>query len=138
MERADRARVRMGFNHAQLKEAAATLFRALDDRDAPRVATTFSSFLQDLESYLRGDLRTDYEGLLRHSSEFVRRLAERILSEAESFPRAYAELRTRWRGVAAVDLLSEVFRDELETLVSALLKRMRVEERLLAALESVA
>ena len=128
----------MGFTHARLKDAAAALFRALDERDASRVATAFAGFLEDLEGYLRNDLRADYGALLHSPSDFVTRLAERILSEAESFPRAFAELRTRWRGVAAGDLLSEAFRDELETFVSELLKRMRVEERLLAALESVA
>jgi len=34
--------------------------------------------------------------------------------------------------------LTQAFRDELETLVSNLLKRIRIEERLLSALSSVA
>jgi hypothetical protein len=35
-------------------------------------------------------------------------------------------------------LLTQAFRDELETFVSTLLKRIRVEERLLTAFSSVA
>jgi hypothetical protein len=61
-----------------------------------------------------------------------------VLVEQEHFPQQVEVLAARWRLADAQMLLTQAFRDELETLVSNLLKRIRIEERLLTAISSVA
>ncbi|HUA09499.1 MAG TPA: hypothetical protein VMA98_09515 [Candidatus Acidoferrales bacterium] len=124
--------------HTQLHEDAAALFRALDDRDAESVRSLFTRFIRDLRLHLSVDLNAGYRLLMRHQSEFVRRMAERVIQDQGLFPQQFAVLCARWERADAQMLLSQSFRDELETLVSNLLKRIRVEERLLSALTSVA
>ena len=124
--------------HSELHADAAALFRALDDRDAEAVRSLFTRFIRDLRAHLEVDLSAGYRLLMRHSSEFVRRLAERVLQDQALFPQQFAMLCARWERADAQMLLTQTFRDELETLVSNLLKRIRVEERLLSALTSVA
>ncbi|HTX57964.1 MAG TPA: hypothetical protein VMD47_12765 [Candidatus Acidoferrales bacterium] len=124
--------------HAQLHDDAAALFRALDDGDGERVASLFGRFIDHVKTHLDIDLAVGYTLLRRHPSEFVRRLAERVLEEQERFPQQFHVLAARWERADPQMLLTQSFRDELETFVSNLLKRIRVEERLLAALSSVA
>lgn len=124
--------------HARLHDGAASLFRALDLREPTQMSVAFAQFTADLERYLQSDSPVAYRSLLHHSSEFVRRLTERILAERAAFPDDAHAAIARWRGADETQLLSQEFRDDLETLVSALLKRIRIEERLLAALASVA
>jgi hypothetical protein len=124
--------------HAQLHDDAASLFRALDEGEAIVVANAFQRFVHDLEGHLSIDLAVGYRLLLRHPSDFVRRLSERVLLEHEQFPQQFDVLAARWRHADGQMLLTQAFRDELETLVSNLLKRIRIEERLLTAISSVA
>ena len=124
--------------HSQLHEDAATLFRALDDRDEERVGPAFRRFTDHLEAHLHIDLAVGYRLLMRHPSEAVRRIAERVLAEQEEFPQQFDLLLARWGVAATPMLMTQAFRDELETIVSNLLKRIRIEERLLSALSSVA
>jgi hypothetical protein len=124
--------------HAQLHDDAATLFRALDERNEERVASAFRRFVANLKVHLDIDLAVGYRLLLRHPSEFVRRLAERVLEDQVEFPQQFEVLAARWELASTEMLLTQVFRDELETLVSNLLKRIRIEERLLTAISSVA
>jgi hypothetical protein len=124
--------------HARLQDDAVKLFRALDEENASLASTAFGRFVNDVEEHLRIDLAIGYKLLLRHPSESVRRIAERVLIEQERFPQQFELMMERWGRADSKVLLSQAFRDELETLVSNLLKRIRVEERLLAALSSVA
>lgn len=124
--------------HARLHERAAALFRALDHGDPHAASRAFAAFSDDLHDHLRIDLTIGYRLLLRHSSESVRRIAERVLSEQAEFPQQVEVMIARWRRVDGQALLGQPFRDELETLVSNLLKRIRLEQRLLTALSSVA
>ena len=124
--------------HAQLHDDAAALFRALDERDEQHVALIFRRFVANLKEHLDIDLAVGYRLLLRHHSEFVRRLAERVLEDQIEFPQQFELLAARWERASTQMLLTQAFRDELETLVSNLLKRIRVEERLLTAISSVA
>jgi hypothetical protein len=124
--------------HARLHDDAASLFRALDLRDTVQIADAFANFTLDLDAHVHADVTTAYGGLLHHSSEFVRRLTERMLADGAAFPLNAEHVMARWRNAPAPQLLSDGFRDDLETLVSALLKRIRIEERLLVALASVA
>jgi hypothetical protein len=124
--------------HARLHEGAARLFRAMDDRDVRRTEREFQIFLEDLEEHLRVDLTIGYRLLLRHSSQSVRAIAERVINEQSQFPEQVEAMVVRWRPAGAQTMLSQAFRDELETLVSNLLKRIRLEQRLLSALSSVA
>jgi len=124
--------------HAQLHDDAASLFRALDEGDPDTVVSAFLRFVHDLEAHLSVDLAVGYRLLLRHPSDFVRRLSERVLLEHEHFPQQFEVLVARWRDADGRMLLTQAFRDELETLVSNLLKRIRIEERLLTAISSVA
>ncbi len=124
--------------HARLQDDAAKLFRALDEENAGLVSTAFGRLIDDIEAHLCVDLAVGYKLLLRHPSETVRRVAERVLVEQQHFPDQFEKLVERWGQADSQTLLSQAFRDELETLVSNLLKRIRVEERLLAALSSVA
>ncbi|HTU70369.1 MAG TPA: hypothetical protein VMF11_08595 [Candidatus Baltobacteraceae bacterium] len=124
--------------HAQLHEGAACLFRALDEHDGQTVTTAFRRFTDDLEAHLSIDLAVGYRLLLRHPSDSVRRIAERVIDEQEHFPQQFEVFSARWRRADRHMFLTQAFRDELETLVSNLLKRIRIEERLLSALSSVA
>jgi hypothetical protein len=124
--------------HAQLHDNAASLFRALDESDTHLVASAFRRFTVDLEAHLSIDLAVGYRLLMRHPSEFVRRLAGHVLEEQEQFPQQFELLAARWQRADPQMLLTQAFRDELETFVSTLLKRIRVEERLLTAFSSVA
>jgi len=123
---------------AQLHDNAASLFRALDESDTHLVASAFRRFTVDLEAHLSIDLAIGYRLLMRHPSEFVRRLAGHVLEEQEQFPQQFELLAARWQRADPQMLLTQAFRDELETFVSTLLKRIRVEERLLTAFSSVA
>jgi hypothetical protein len=124
--------------HARLHDDAARLFRALDDKDEPRVAEAFARFIDDLEGHLRVDLTIGYRLLMRHSSLSVRLIAGRVITEQAEFPQQVELVVARWCRADPQMLLTQAFRDELETLVSNLLKRIRLEQRLLTALSSVA
>jgi hypothetical protein len=124
--------------HARLHEDAARLFRALDDRELSRIVNEFHAFIDDLEEHLRVDLTIGYRLLMRHSSLAVRSIAERVLTEQQHFPQQVELMIARWARADTSMLLTQAFRDELETLVSNLLKRIRLEQRLLSALSSVA
>jgi hypothetical protein len=124
--------------HARLHEDAARLFRALDDRQLASVVSEFHRFIDDLEDHLRVDLTIGYRLLMRHSSASVRAIAERVINEQSEFPQQVEIVIARWARANTEMLLTQAFRDELETLVSNLLKRIRLEQRLLTALSSVA
>jgi hypothetical protein len=124
--------------HARLHDDAARLFRALDDRDLDRVTASFHTFIGHLEEHLRVDLTIGYRLLMRHASPSVRAIAERVIHEQAEFPQAVDLIVARWARADEQMLLTQAFRDELETLVSNLLKRIRLEQRLLTALSSVA
>jgi hypothetical protein len=123
--------------HARLHEEAAALFRALD-QDEMHVYVPFSRFLEAVDMHVRTDLTIGYRLFLRHPSESVRRVAERVLQEQEAFPESFESFLQRWGSAGEEQLRTLRFRDELETLVSHLLKRIRVEERLLSMLSNVA
>ncbi|HET9030352.1 MAG TPA: hypothetical protein VFN49_09245 [Candidatus Aquilonibacter sp.] len=123
--------------HSRLHEDAAALFRALDD-DTTLVYIPFSRFIHDVDLHLRTDLTIGYRLFLRHPSESVRRIAEHVLRDQEVFPRSFESFRARWYQADEAQLRSLEFRDEVETLVSQLLKRIRVEEKLVSMLSSVA
>ncbi len=124
--------------HARLQEHAAELFRALDAGDRERARAVFAAFLAEVEVHVHADVALGYRLLLRHPSPSVRRVAERVLREQEGFPQTFARFATAWRDADAARIGSIAFRDDLETLVSDLLKRIRVEGRLVAMLSSVA
>jgi hypothetical protein len=124
--------------HARLHEDAARLFRSLDDRATESVEGEFHRFIDDLEEHLRIDLTIGYRLLMRHPSASVRAIAERVISEQAQFPQQVELMIARWARADTHMLLTQAFRDELETLVSNLLKRIRLEQRLLTALSSVA
>ena len=123
--------------HARVHEEAAALFRALD-RDDVLAYVPFSRFLDAVDVHVRTDLTIGYRLFLRHPSESVRRVAERVLQEQEAFPESFESFLQRWGSAGEAQLRTLAFRDELETLVSYLFKRIRVEERLLAMLSNVA
>jgi hypothetical protein len=124
--------------HARLHEGAARLFRALDERDVSLTEREFQIFMDDLEEHLRIDLTIGYRLLMRHPSHAVRSIAERVITEQAQFPQQVDVMIARWARADAEMLLTQAFREELETLVSNLLKRIRLEQRLLTALSSVA
>jgi hypothetical protein len=124
--------------HARLHEDAARLFRALDEHHYDSSVFEFHRFIDDLEEHLRVDLTIGYRLLLRHSSSSVRAIAERVIEEQAQFPQQVELMIARWARGKTELLQTQAFRDELETLVSNLLKRIRLEQRLLSALSSVA
>jgi hypothetical protein len=124
--------------HAALQGRAAAVFRALDARDGERIAKDLQLFLADVAAHLRRDVAVGYRLLRHHPSESVRRIAERLMLEQSYFAPAFDEFAARWRDADAERLTSTGFRDELETLVSNLLKRIRVEDRLMAMISNVA
>jgi hypothetical protein len=123
--------------HRRLHEEAASLFRALDQQET-LVYVPFSRFLDAVDMHVRTDLTIGYRLFLHHPSESVRRIAERVLQDQQGFPEAFEAFLQRWGSAGEEQLRSPSFRDELETLVSALLKRIRLEERLLSMLSHVA
>ena len=123
--------------HTRLHEEAAALFRALDQKGT-LVYVPFRRFVDAVDVHVRTDLTVGYRLFLHHSSEAVRRVAERVLAEQDVFPQAFESFSHRWRNASEERLRSVEFRDELETLVSQLLKRIRVEERLISMLSHVA
>ncbi len=123
--------------HARIREEAAALFRALD-RENVLACVPFSRFLEAVDVHVRTDLTIGYRLFLHHPSESVRRIAERVLQEQEAFPQSFEAFLQRWGSADEDQLRTHAFRDELETLVSQLLKRIHVEERLLSMLSDVA
>lgn len=123
--------------HSRLHEDAAALFRALDDQTA-MVFVPFARIVHDIDIHLRTDLTIGYRLFLRHPSESIRRIAEHVLRDQETFPSSFERFKERWMNANEEALRTLEFRDELETLVSQLLKRIRVEERLVALLSNVA
>ena len=123
--------------HARLHEDAAALFRALDD-ETTMVYVPFARLMHEVDTHLRTDLTIGYRLFLRHPSEAIRRIAESVLRDQEHFPVAYERFMERWRGSTEEQFRTAAFRDDLESLVSQLLKRIRVEERLVSMLSSVA
>ncbi len=124
--------------HKRLHEEAAALFRALDQQQETLVYVPFSRFLDAVDMHLRTDLTIGYRLFLHHPSESVRRIAERVLQDQQGFPDTFESFLQRWGSAGEAQLRSLSFRDELETLVSQLLKRIRLEERLLSMLSNVA
>jgi len=122
--------------HARLHQDAAALLRALDEH-ATAVAA-LSQLIHSVEDHLQTDIMIGYRLFLRHPSESVRRIADHVLHEHEAFPGSFEAFRERWRGASEERLRASEFREELETLVIELLKRIRAEERLLAMLSNVA
>jgi hypothetical protein len=123
--------------HKRLHEEAAALFRALDNEET-LVYVPFSRFLDAVDLHARTDLTIGYRLFLHHPSEPVRRIAERVLQDQKGFPETFEAFLQRWGSAGEDRLRSLAFRDELETLVSQLLKRIRLEERLLSMLSNVA
>jgi hypothetical protein len=123
--------------HERLQEDAAALFRALDD-GSDLVYVPFSRLMHAIDLHLRTDLTIGYRLFLRHPSESVRRIAEHVLREQETFPGDFDRFAARWRNASEEQFRSLEFRDDAETLVSQLFKRIRVEERLVAMLSQVA
>lgn len=113
------------------------MFRALD-QEGTLVYVPFHRFVDAVDIHVRTDLTIGYRLFLHHSSESVRRDAERVLADQELFPQTLASFSNRWRNASEERLRSPEFREDLETFVSELLKRIRVEERLLAMLSDVA
>jgi len=132
----NRADVQRG--HSRFHESAAALFRALDAVDVTDVRARFETFTSRVEAHLRLDATAGYRLLLRHESESVRRIAERVLSDQEAVVIAFEKFIHDWRGASANDLLGQEFREDLETLVSSLLRRIRAELRLYELLSGVA
>lgn len=132
----NRAEVMRG--HSRIHEAAAALFRALDAADIQIVPARFETFIDRVEAHLRLDATAGYRLLVRHSSEAVRRVAERVLTDQETVVIAFEKFVHDWRGAAANDLLRSSFREDLETLVSSLLQRIRAEIRLNELISGVA
>ncbi|HVA28368.1 MAG TPA: hypothetical protein VNF68_09320 [Candidatus Baltobacteraceae bacterium] len=124
--------------HARLHETAAALFRALDAVDVTNITSRVENFLSAVETHLRLDATLAYRLLLRHPSDSVHRVAERILTEQEFAAQSFEGFKERWRGASPTDLLRSPFRDELETIVSSLLQRIRAELRLFDLLSGVA
>lgn len=113
------------------------MFRALDDKGA-LVYVPFRRFVDAVDVHVRTDLTIGYRLFLHHSSEAVRRVAESVLADQEFFPQTVASFSSCWRNASEERLRSPEFREDLETFVCELLKRIRVEERLLSMLSDVA
>ncbi len=123
--------------HARLRDEAAAVFRALDQSDG-ELATLFVRFVDDIERHVSVDLAVGYRLLLNHPNESVRRIAERVLDNHAAFPQAFDAFAARYRRPSEATLRSLGFRDDLESLATALLKRIRIEERLVEILSHVA
>lgn len=123
--------------HARLHEDCAALLRALDD-DTPFACVPFLRFLSDVDEHLQTDLTIGYRLFLHHPSEAVRRIAEHVLAEQAWFPPAFDAFREKWSEATEERLRSQLFRDHLETIVSHLLKRIRIEERLVSMISNAA
>jgi hypothetical protein len=123
--------------HKRIHEESAALFRALDEKET-LVYVPFSRFLDVVDMHVRTDLTIGYRLFLHHPSESIRRVAERVLQDQQGFPETFEAFLQRWGSAGEERLRSLGFRDELETLVSQLLKRIRLEERLLSMLSNVA
>ncbi len=123
--------------HARLQQQAAALFCRLDE-EGTLVHVPFERFVDAVDVHVRTDLTIGYSVFLRHSNESVRRIAERALADREVFPQEFESFSRRWRNASEERLRSLEFREELETLVSHLLKRIRIERRLLSMLSHVA
>ena len=124
--------------HSALQDCAAELFRALDAGDAAVARGALTTLLTAIEVHVRADVALGYRLLLRHPSDAVRRIAERVLRDQEAFPKELERFIATWRDAGREAMVTPAFRDELETLVSELLKRIRVEQRLVEMLSSVA
>ena len=124
--------------HERLQAHAAALFRALDDADGDVARRALAAFIAAVDEHVRADIALGYRLLLRHPSDAVRRVAEHVLRDQEAFPRTFESFVAAWRDVSRDEILHAPFRDDVETLVSDLLKRIRVEGRLVAMLSSVA
>jgi len=124
--------------HSRIHETAAALFRALDAADTANIATRVDNFLNAVEAHLRLDATLGYGLLLRHPSESIHRVAERVLSDQRAMTETFESFAKRWRHASINELLRSPFRDELETTVSTLLQRIRAEVRLFALLSGVA
>jgi hypothetical protein len=124
--------------HAQLRGDTTELFQALDQGGTSDLGTAFRRFQRNVTDHLGADVAAGYRLLLRSHSSAIRHVAARILEEQETFARDFDYFALRWHDASEATLRSPAFRDDLETIVSDLMKRIRAEVRLLAMLASVA
>lgn len=124
--------------HARLRDDAAALLRALDARDVTEIPVRCRRFLATLEEQLQLDVGGGYRLLLRAQSGAIRHIAERLLLEHKQFARSAELFVLRWHDAGVPSLLSTAFRDDLEPIVSELMKQIKAEEHLAKMLSSVA
>ena len=124
--------------HAQLRVDAVALLRAVDARNAIDTVIAFGRFQRCVEAHLSSDASAGYRLLLRSNNTAVRHAASRMLEVRSTFERAFDFFVLRWRVAREDALLSVAFRDEIEAIVTELMKQLLAEERLLALIANVA
>ena len=119
------------FRHQFLRQAISGLLRALEG-DTYTLPTAFKGFREAVASHIALEGQFGYRALLSHREGLVREMVGRWIEEQQEFDANFDEFVKKWQ--SSTDLISPEFRDEVEHLVASLLKRMQVEERIVAAL----
>lgn len=120
------------YRHQYLRQTIGALLRALEG-DTYSLPRAFGAFCEAVASHIALEGHFGYRALLSHREGLVREMVSRWIEEQDAFDANFERFSTTWKGKPD-QLITHDFRDEVEHLVAALLKRMQVEERIVAAL----
>ncbi len=123
--------------HELVRLRMQSLLQAVDDTEAP-VVVAFARFVETIESHAALEYHLEYRSLAEHTSPEVRASAARLLKEQPNFAARFEGFARRWRRRDEDALRTQAFREDLDQVIEAVLTRIKLEERIVAALASAA
>ena len=114
-----------------------SLMHAVDHEQAP-VVTAFARFVEAIESHAALEFHLEYRSLVHHPSDRVRASVARLLEEQPNFSSRFESFARRWGRRDEASLRSPAFREELDHVIADVLTRIKLEERIVAALAAAA
>lgn len=123
--------------HELVRLRMQSLLHALDHPDA-EVEPAFTRFVETIEAHAALEYHLEYRTLTKHASPSVRASAERLLQEQPNFSTKFDAFARRWHRRGADALRSDAFREDLDQVIASIVARIKLEERIVAALASAA
>lgn len=123
--------------HELVRLRLQSLMHAVDHEQVP-LAPAFIGFVEAIESHAALEYHLEYRSMLDHQSADVRAAAARLLKEQPNFSERFEGFARRWRRRDDAVLRTPAFRDDLDHIITMVLTRIKLEERIVAAMHAAA
>jgi hypothetical protein len=123
--------------HELVRLRLESLMHAIDNDKAP-ISAALARFIEAIEAHAALEFHLEYRSLASHTSPGVRASAAHLLNEQPDFSARFERFARRWLHHDEAALRTPAFRDDLDHIVAAVLTRIKLEERIVAALGSAA